>query len=167
MKVLRFLHGLLFIALLSASPVSAAEAVKIGFVDLSRLFDEYHKTKTYDEKLEAKHKEYETERTAKMDKIREQQNTLSLLAADKKAQAEADIEALKADLIEFDRQKKADLTKDRNEVIREILLEIEKTVSTYAEQENFSVILNDRVLIYGNQALNVTEKVLQKLNAAK
>lgn len=140
---------------------------RIAYVDLSRLFDEYHKTKEYDTVLEAEHKEYEQESKAQIEKIREAQGKLALLTDDKKAALEKEIETMKSDLMEFDRQKKTDLTKERNEKIREILLEIEKIVSDFAEKENYDIILNDRVLIYGDPAANVTENILKVLNAEK
>ena len=71
---------------------------------------------------------------------------------------------MKAELLEFDRQKKEDMTKKRNEKIRELLLEIEKVISDYAEKEKYSIILNDRVLIYGEQSLNETENILKIIN---
>ena len=55
--------------------------------------------------------------------------------------------------------------KKRNEKIREILLEIEKIVSAYAEKEGYDMIFNDRVLIYGAPVLNITQTVLDQLNA--
>ncbi|HBR14885.1 MAG TPA: hypothetical protein DD723_04990 [Candidatus Omnitrophica bacterium] len=137
---------------------------KIGYVDLSKLFDEYEKTKEYDKVLETKTKEFEAERNAKIEKIREVQGKVGLLADEEKKKTEEEMEKLKADLLEFDRQKKTDLTKERNEKIREILLEIEKIVSDYAEKEKYSVILNDRVLIFGDPSMNVTEDVLKVLN---
>lgn len=170
MKINKLLFAVLTAtALIFSANVSAvmAKDIKIGYVDLSRLFDEYYKTKEYDKVLEAKHKDYEKVRNEKMDKIREIQGKLSLTTEDKKAPLEADIEKQKAELLEWDRQQKTDLTKERNEKIREILLEIEKIVSGFAEKENFTVILNDRVLIYGEQTLNVTEQVLKSLNENK
>lgn len=162
---------ILSVLLLSLSLTSAAFAEKgmgkIGFVDLSRLFDEYYKTKDYDKTLEAKQKSFEDERNKKIEKIREAQGKLALLTEDKKAQLEKDIESMKTELLEYDQQKKQDLTKERNEKIREILLEIEKVVSDYAEKEGFDMILNDRVLIYGNQIKNITETILSVLNTKK
>ena len=157
---------LIFIIVLAFASMgfAADQSIKMAYVDLSRLFDEYYKTKDYDKVLEGKTSEFEKDRNVKVEKIRDAQGKLGLLADDKKKDQEAEIEKLKADLLEFDRQKKADLTKERNEKIREILLEIEKEVSVYAEKEKYSVILNDRVLIYGNPAMNVTEPILTKLN---
>ncbi|MBI5149386.1 MAG: OmpH family outer membrane protein [Candidatus Omnitrophica bacterium] len=155
------------VAALFTTTASADEKGKIGYVDLSRLFDEYYKTKDYDKSLEAEHKEYEQEAKTKVDKIREQQGKLELLKEDQKKGLEADIEKMKNDLMEYDRQKKTTLTKDRNEKIREILLEIEKIVSGYAEQNGYALILNDRVLIYGDPARDLTQDILKTLNNAQ
>ena len=147
------------------SPSVFADDFKIGYVDLSRLFDQYYKTQNYDKTLEEKSKGFESERNDKIEKIREAQGKLDLLKEDKRADLQSDIEQMKADLLEFDRQQKADLTKERNEKIREILLEIEKIVSNYAEKEHYNIILNDRVLIYGNPAIDLTQDILSRLNA--
>jgi len=101
----------------------------------------------------------------KIEKIRESESKLALLKEDQKKILEEEINVMKGDAQEFVRQEQSDLTKERNEKIREILLEIEKIVSDYAEKENYDVILNDRVLIYGNPAKNLTEKMLTILNA--
>jgi len=150
--------------IVSPSVYAEKEMTKIGFVDLSRLFDDYHKTKNYDKELEIKHGSFEKLRDSKIEKIRENQGKLALLKEDKKADLEGEIEQMKADLLEYDRQQKTDLTKERNEKIREILLEIEKVVSEYAEKENYSLILNDRVLIYGTESIDITEVILGILN---
>ncbi len=138
---------------------------KIGFVDLSRLFDEYYKTKAYDKVLEGQQKDFEKTRNIQIETIRESQGKLGLLTDEKKSDLEQEIEKQKKGLMEFDRQKKADLTKERNEKIREILLEIEKVVSDFAEKEGYSIILNDRVLIYGTPSYDISETILKLLNA--
>lgn len=160
----RFMTIILTLALvLTAGPVFAEQ--KIGYLDLSRVFDEYQKTKEYDAALEVRHNAFEKERNVKIDKLKEAQGKMALLKEDEKAKVQQEIESLRADLMEFDRQNKTDLTKERDEKIREILLEIEKVVSDYAKKQNYSFIFNDRVLIYGAEPLNVSEDVLKILNA--
>jgi len=151
--------------LLGAPVISQAEVKKLGFVDLSKVFDSYHKTKEYDKVLEAEQKAYETDRNKKIDAVREAQGKIGLLSDSKKTSAEQDIEKMKNELVEFDRQKREDLTKKRNEKIRDILLEIEGVVSKYAEKEGFDMIFNDRVLIYSAPSLDVTQVILDELNA--
>ncbi len=137
---------------------------KAGFLDLSKVFDKYEKTREYDSALEGKHKAYETERNAKIDKLKEVQGKLALLKEEEKAAVERELEQLTSDLRDFDQAQKTDLTKQRDEQLREILLEIEKVVSDFAKKEKYDLILNDRVLIYGNETFDVTDKILNILN---
>lgn len=137
---------------------------KMGYVDLARLFDEYYKTKTYDQSLEAKYKDFEKERNERVEKFKEAQGKLGLLKDDAKANLQKDIEKMQSDLVAFDKQKKEELTKERNEKIREVLLEIEKIVSNYAKKNAYTVILNDRVLIYGDPSMDLTAQILKELN---
>ena len=166
MKSLKVLFIAVMFAFLTAASVFAQslDGKKVGYVDLSRIFDEYGKTKEYDTVLEKKHTEYEDARNKKLDKIREAQGKLALLKEEEKAKLQESIDKDKADLLEFDRQQQTDLKKQRDENIREILLEIEKIVHDFAEKEKYALILNDRVLIYGDKAMDLTEKVLKLLN---
>jgi outer membrane protein len=156
---------LIFLSLVMTTGVYAVEPGKIGYVDLSRLFDEYHKTKEYDKVLESKHSELEKIGKEKIEKIKESESKLALLKEDQRKELEAEIETMKGDAQEFVSQEQSNLTKERNEKIREILLEIEKKVSDFAEKEHYDIILNDRVLIYGDPAKNITEQILTILNA--
>ncbi len=146
-------------------PVAAfAKDMKIAYVDLSRVFDNYTKTKEYDVVLQKESDGFQKERDAMINKVRDAQGKLALLKEDEKAKVQADIDKQKSDLIEYDKQKRTDLAKKRDEKVREILLEIEKIVSDMAKKEGYDYILNDRVLIYGDQTQNLTDKVLKALN---
>ena len=164
MKILRMFVVSTFFLCIVTTGVYAADGGKIGYVDLSRLFDEYHKTKEYDKVLESKHGELEKVGKEKIEKIRESEGKLALLKEDQKKILEDEIDLLKDDAQEFVRQEQSSLTKERNEKIREILLEIEKEVSDFAEKEGYDIILNVRVLIYGDPAKNLTEEILTILN---
>ena len=166
MKSLKILSMVFVFAFLTTASVFAQslDGKKVGYVDLSHIFDEYGKTKEYDAVLEKKHTEYEDARNKKLDKIREEQGKLALLKEDEKVKLQESIDKDKADLLEFDRQQQTDLKKQRDEKIREILLEIEKIVHDFAEKEKFALILNYRVLIYGDKTMDLTEKVLKLLN---
>jgi len=164
MKIIRIFAASTFLLLAMTAGFSAAEGGKIGYVDLSRLFDEYHKTKAYDKVLEARHTELEKIGKEKVEKIKESEGKLALLKEDQKQSLEEEIGAMKSEAQEFVRQEQSNLTKERNEKIREILLEVEKVVSDFAVKENYDIILNDRVLIYGAPAQDLTEEILTILN---
>ena len=141
-----------------------AKDMKIAYVDLSRLFDNYQKTKEYDVVLQKESEGFQKDRDAMISKIRDAQGKLALLKEDEKAKVNADIEKQKGDLIQYDKQKRTELAKKRDDKVREILLEIEKIVSDIAQKEGYDYILNDRVLIYGDKTQNITDRVLKTLN---
>ena len=114
-------------------------------------FEQYYKTKDYDEKLRVKEESLDLRRKSRVEAIKEAQGKLALLKETKKKELEEKIESMRTDLVEYDRQTTTNLTKERNEKIRDILLEIEKIVNAYAKKEDYSIILNDKFLIYGHE----------------
>ncbi|MFA5088868.1 MAG: OmpH family outer membrane protein, partial [Candidatus Omnitrophota bacterium] len=138
--------GVLFLLLASTTVFAQTlDGKKIGFLDLTKVFDGYEKTKSYDTVLENKHSGYEKERNAKIEKLREEQGKLALLKEEEKGKLQEELDRMRSDILEFDRQKKTDLTKERDEKIREVLLEIEGVVTDFAKKENYAMVLNDRV----------------------
>ncbi|PIQ98053.1 MAG: hypothetical protein COV67_01040 [Nitrospinae bacterium CG11_big_fil_rev_8_21_14_0_20_56_8] len=156
-----FMMAVVALSLLTG-PVFAAE--KVAYLDLSRIFNDYGKTKDNDATLETAYNKYAADRDAKVEKIKEAQGKLALLKAEEKDKLQKDIEQMTADLNQFDQSERTELTRQRDEKIREILLEIEKIVSDYAKKEQISVVFNDRVLIYGSETLDITEPILKVLN---
>ena len=164
MKSVKFLA--IVMAFFFVATVVRAEEIKFAYVDMAKLFDEYGRTKEYDKVLEADNNKFQEERNKKIDKIRDLQGKEALLKDDAKAKAGQEIEALKNEILEFDRTKRTDLTKARDEKVREILAEIEKVVSDYAKAEGITFVMNDRVLVYGKDGFSITEPILKQLNDA-
>ena len=156
---------ILFVSLFLVNSSFAESATgKIGFVNLSRIFDEYTKTKEYDALLEKKHSTFQEEHKEKLQNIKDAESKLSLMKESEKNKLQSQIEKDKNDLLAFDRQRQTDLKKERDEKVRDILSEIEKVVKDYASKENYSLILNDRVLIFGGDNLDITNQILKLLN---
>lgn len=139
---------------------------KVGFLDLSKLFDNYEKTKSFDADLQTKYTAYEKERDSRIEKLKEQQGKLALLKEEEKAKMQQDVDKMRNEILEYDQAQTTDLKKQRDEKIREVLLEIEKTVSDYAKKEGYDLVLNDRVLIYGDQGFDITDPILKIMNEA-
>lgn len=153
--------SIVFVAMFTAG---AFAADKLGFVDLTRLFDEYSKTKEYDKVLEDKQKSYESEREKKVNEVKQIQDKMNLLNEKEKETKKADLEEKIKALQEFDRVKTTDLRKERDEKMKEILKDIERAVAEYAKSNSYTLIFNDRVLVYQDKGLDVTDgasKILQ------
>lgn len=165
MKKWNVVIGAVIFSLLATS-FASAEIKKVGYLDLSRIFDNYGKTKEYDKVLEEQYTRYEADRNQKVEKIQEKQGKLSLMKEEEKKKAEEEVQGMINDLQQYDMEQRTDLTKKRDERIREILLEVEQVVANYAKKEGYDLIFNDRVLIYGSDGMDITEPILELLNAA-
>lgn len=137
---------------------------KIAYVDLSRIFSEYSKTKDYDKVLGEKENSYSTERDKKVNEIKQFQDKINLLSEKEKAAKKTDLESKVKNLQEFDRQKQTDLRKEQDEKMKEILKNIEEAVKQHSEKEGYTLVFNDRVLVYEAKNLDITDKVLVILN---
>ncbi|MCX5681606.1 MAG: OmpH family outer membrane protein, partial [Candidatus Omnitrophica bacterium] len=162
-----FVLSLVVVFMLCFSGKSFAQAagLKIGYVGLSRVFDQYQKTTDYDKVLEQESTQYKKDRNDLLGKIQEAERKLILLKEEDRAKLADQIEKDKQSLMEFDQKKQTELRKERDDKVREVLLEIEAVVKDYAQKEKYDIILNDRVLIYGSDTLDLTQKVLDLLNA--
>jgi len=146
---------------------SAQAADKLGYIDLSRTFTEYSKTKGYDKTLSDKEKTYTDERDKKVADLKAFQDKLNLLN-DKEREAKKDELANKVKAFQdYDRQKQTELRKEQDERMKEILKDIEEAVKKYSEKEGYTFIFNDRVLVYQNKTLDITNQIIDILNKGK
>jgi len=143
---------------------AAFAADKFAYVDLSRLFSEYGKTKDYDKSLTEKQNVYETDWTKKVGEVKQFQEKLNLLSDKEKEAKQPDLQAKVKTLQEYDRQKQTDLRKEQDEKMKEILKDIEEAVKKYSEKEGYTMVFNDRVLVYESKNLDITDKISAILN---
>jgi len=154
----------LFASASFAQTAAVTPAGKIAYLNLTKVFDSYAKTKEYDAALEKKQTAYLQERKDKEQKILDVQSKLALMKEEERTKIAAQVEKDKVDLAAYDRQQQLELRKERDEKIREILGEIEKVVKEFSQKEGYALILNDRVLIYGTPEIDVTDQITKVLN---
>jgi outer membrane protein len=142
----------------------ALAAEKFAYVDLSKTFSEYGKTKDYDKVLGDKENAYTAERDKKIADIKQFQDKMNLLSDKEKETKKDDLETKIKALQDYDRQRQADLRKEQDEKMKEILKDIEDAVKKYSEKEGYTMVFNDRVLVYQTKDLDITDKILEILN---
>lgn len=160
----KFLLFILVSLFLLSGITFAQDAGKIGYVDLSRSFDEYQKTKDFDKALEKKGDVKQQEREKLVVEIRKMRDELELLNENARKKKEQDIEEKIRILQEFDQDAKAELTKERDDMVRDILKEMNAVIQKYGEGNGYSIILNDRVLLYGKKTMDLTDEIIRILN---
>ncbi|MBU1998391.1 MAG: OmpH family outer membrane protein [Candidatus Omnitrophota bacterium] len=146
---------------------SAYAADKFAYVDLTLIFSEYYKTKDYEKILEAKQKQYDSEREKRVSEVKQLQDKLDLLSEKEKEAKKGDFETKLRDLQEYDRQNIENLRKEEFDRQKEILKDIEDAVRQYSEKEGYTMVFNDRVLVYQTKNLDITEKIVEILNKEK
>jgi outer membrane protein len=147
-----------------ACPSVGAEELKIGYVDVAKVFDGYQRTKTSDAALEKKGKEKEQELEGKMDELKKLRQGLELLNDQAKETKGREIDEKADELQRFRTSTARDLSRERDKIAKTILDEIQKGVEDYAKANGFTIILDARSLLYGLPANDVTDKVLSALN---
>ena len=154
------------LAMIFCFPVSAAMAAaeKIGTVDLARVFDEYQKTKEFDKNLEAKGASKQAERDKMVAEVKKLRDEAELLSTKAKEDRQAAIDEKIKNLQEFDRATRDALRRERDNMVRDILKEIETTMQDYGKAQGYSFIFNDRVLVYKAESSDLTPPIIKALN---
>ncbi len=164
-KITSFFALFLFAGGMIASvPVCQAADMKMGYVDLAKVFDEYQKTKDFDKTLEGKGNDKQADRDKMVAEIKKMRDEAELLSAKAKDEKQAAIDDKIKALQEFDRSTRDALRKERDAMVQDILKEIETVIQTYGKNQGYSFIFNDRVLVYKGEGSDVTAQVIKALN---
>lgn len=161
-KMCLFVTVLVFAGILCIP--QAALAQKIGYVNLGMIFDEYAKTKDQDKVLEKKQNDFETERDAKVKELKGLQDKLALVDEKQKAVKKSELEAKMKAFQDDETKKVTALKNERDDILKAILKDIEKAVKQCAEADGYTLILNDRVLVYQAKEGDLTDKVIAAVN---
>ena len=149
----------------------AFSASKVGYVDLQKVFTGYKKA-------------LESEASFKKEVEKEQVKINALQAEIKKMQADYDKkkdvlkpeekkkkeEAIKEKIQEFTKKwsevnKKLD--NRRKEIESKRIQEIEDAIKEYGKKHGYSIILDKRAILYGEDASDLTDEVIKLLNSKK
>ena len=145
----------------------AQAADKFAYIDLSRTFSEYSKTKDFDKKLTDKENNYISERDKKLGEFNALKDKFAILSDKDKDSKKGELEAKAKSLKDFVNQRETELRKDQEEKMKEILKDIQDAVKTYSEKSGITFVLNDRVLVYQTKSMDITSDIIEILNKKK
>lgn len=137
---------------------------KIATVNLDKVFAEYERTKKSDAQLEQLSGSKQQEREKMVSEIKNLREELVLLNEESRAQRQQTIEEKLRTLASFDRSAKEGLRRQRDDAVKGILEEIESAVSGYAKEHGLELVLSDRAVLYGIDAIDITDEILKILN---
>lgn len=166
MKCVRILFILvLSIAFFLPHFLSAQEpSRKTAYISLSRVFDDYYKTKNADEKLEKEAEKKNKERDKVVEKINKLRDEMALLSQEARGKKEGELSEQMRGLQDFDRETKLSLQRKRNDAVKEIFKEIDEAIKEYGRANNYCFILDERALVYVDDSADLTDDILKILN---
>ena len=141
-----------------------AEGIKIGYVNLGKVFDGYQRTKSSEQVLEQKGKQKQTELDARVAELKQLRQSLDLLSDQAKDAKVKELEEKSDELQRNKTRTERDFVRERNKLAKTILDEIGAAVNDYAKTNGYAMILDQRSLLYGADVQNVTDDILKMLN---
>ena len=178
----------LAIGLLASTGLAAAQALKVGYVDMEKIFLGFYKTANSDaafKKQKEVYNEHASEMAEEIEALKRQRDelqerALNIALADAvrgKARKDAEeknglYQEKRNEIKEFVRNKDKELGKRYLDLRAELVKEISVFVQSYAKEKGFELILDTSgltrnfipVVVYHPEEADVTEDVLTELN---
>ena len=164
---------LLFALLLSCASfaVSAQQQLKVGYVDSERVLREAGPAKAAQQRLEAEFGKREKELNdqnaalrAQVDKLDKEAPTLSEA---EKTRRQRELVELDRDLQRKHREYQEDVSQRTNEERSNVAERANRAIKQIGDSEHYDLILADQLLIYYSPRVDITQKVIDALNASK
>lgn len=157
---------LVFVFLLSASVVSA-QGIKIGYVNAVKVIEEAPQGEAALKKLESEFGPRDKRLVSIQNDIREleddlEKNGLIMTDADRRAK-ERKILVMKRNLRRATQEFREDYNLRRNEELAVLQKIVKKAIVEIAKQEKYDLIVHEGT-IYASSKIDITDKVLEKLN---
>jgi len=142
----------------------AADKLKVAVVNIGKVFDEYEKTKRFDQDLQKDGRTKQEERDGIVKDIRKLRDEQALLNEEAKGSKQDAIEKKMKELDAFDEETKKVLAEKRNDAVKDVFQDIEVVMKQYGERKGYDLVLNDRAVLYSPTSYDVTAEVLSELN---
>jgi outer membrane protein len=175
-------------AFLAAFTIGANAQQKIAFIDMERVFDDYHKTKTANAQFKKRGEEIDLRRKELIDKAKDVKTNFDKLVAEsrdkslndkarekKKEEAESKLEELKdaeTKVMDFDKLYKKEIADQMRQMQQQIVAEIRGVIQTYSVENKIDIVLdssgktlnNVEAVMYFDKRTDITEPIMAIMN---
>lgn len=156
------------LALAVCVTVSADQVIKLGYVDVSRVFKSYMKTKEATRELDDTYNSHLKRIDALKSEIEDLQNELktkeNILSDDRKETISNTIKEKLAALRDYAKKADSELKAKTDLRTRTIVEEIRKITEQIATADGYTVVFDKRLVLYAAPAFDLTDRVLDELN---
>jgi outer membrane protein len=145
-----------------------AQSGKIGYVDVKKIFDNYDEAK----KTEEAFKKEVDEAQKNLDKLQEEVKKMQedyekkkgMMKPDEQTKKENELKVKIQELSKKWMETKQKLDDRGKELENQIFEDIKKAIADYAKKNGFSMVVDSRLILYGESAVDLTNEVIKLLN---
>jgi outer membrane protein len=156
---------------LSAETAWSQERVKIGFIDVQRAISESQAGKRAKEKFQAQIKKAEGDLLKEKSELERLKADLDkkgpLLKDEERHNLEAELQRRYTNYQRGMTDQQQDLRQKESEMTADILKQLEKIVNEVGKAEKFTLILERSQVLYSDQGIDITNRVIDAYNARK
>lgn len=165
-------YGLLLLALALFPAVgSAQDKVKIGFIDVQRAITESTPGKRAKERFQSQVKKAETDLLKEKTELERLKAELDkkgpLLKEDERRSLEGDLQRRAVNYQRSMTDQQQELRAKEGEMTADIVKDLEKIVNEVGKAEKFTLIFERSQILYSDQAIDITSKVIEVYNSRK
>ena len=162
--------GIAMVAMVSLFSSSVYSETKIGFVDLAKLSENAPQIKSAQSKIDAEFSSREKELIDLQRKSGKLEQKLSkdgaVMSESERTKLEREILSKRREMKRAQEEFRDDLNIRKNEMLRQVNIEIGDTINAYAKAENYDLIFAQGVM-YAGDKVDITDTILKKLSAAR
>jgi outer membrane protein len=161
----------LVLVVLAFSPalLSAQEKIKIGFIDIQRAITESAAGKKAKARFDAQVKKAESDLLKEKQELERLKADFDkkgpLLKDDERRNLEADLQRRYLQYQRTGQDHQQDLRQREGEMTNDILKEIQQIVTEIGKAEKFTLIFERSQILYNDQAIEITNKVIEAVNS--
>jgi len=164
MKGISYKIGFIYLVSILSVNLLYAGDLKIGYVDVEKVFNDYKKTQQNDAVLKEKGQNKAKERASLVADIKKQKEELDLLSDSGKLEKQSIIDEKIKALKRFDDAAKVSLRNERDAALKDIFNDIKTAIERYGKENGFEYIFNDKALLFKNESTDLTAAITEKLN---
>jgi len=160
----KVLAVLLIVSFCTWASLGYAEDLKLGFISLKKVLDDYEKVKDGESQLLKEAEGKNKQREALVKEIKNLREKLDLLSDKQKEKKQKELDAKIKGLQDFTYETRTNLRQNRDEKFREIMKEVKDVIGEYGSSRNYNIIIDDTLLLYKDDSLDVTKDIIKVLN---
>ena len=160
----KFLGFVILILCLILSKQAFSEDLKVGSINMRKVFYEYKKTKDFNERLEKEDEIVKKEIEKKTENLRKLRDEIDLLSEKAKEKREPELRKKIRELDDFRKDKIEGLIQEKDEMFKEIRKDVFDVSATYAKKNGYNIILDEAVFVYRSDKYDITSDIIEELN---